>query len=45
MELVTDMNPSGEIGAGYTSLIFEAWSRGWHAANAADTAADKPDAP
>jgi hypothetical protein len=40
VELVNDMNPSGEIGAGYTSIIFEAWSRGWHAANTADIATD-----
>jgi len=45
MAFVNDMNPSGEIGAGYASIIFEAWSRGWHAANTADTAADRPEAP
>jgi hypothetical protein len=45
MALIADMNPSGEIGAGFTSTIFEAWSRGWHAANAADIAADRPDDP
>jgi hypothetical protein len=45
MELVSDMNPSGETGADITSIIFEAWSEGWHDANVADTAAHKPDAP
>jgi hypothetical protein len=42
MALVADMNPSGEIGAGYTSIIFEAWSCGWHEANTADAAAESP---
>jgi hypothetical protein len=43
MALVNDMNPSGEIGGGYTAIIFEAWSLGWHAANIADTATDRTD--
>jgi hypothetical protein len=45
MALVNDMNPSGEIGAGFTSIVFEAWSRGWHLANTDDAATDNPDDP
>jgi hypothetical protein len=45
MALVADMNPSGEIGAGCTSTIFEAWLRGWHRANTEDAATNNADDP
>src|SRR5208337_362410 len=42
MDLVRDLNPSGEIGAGHTSIILEEWLNGWHAANAATPHSDEP---
>jgi Protein of unknown function (DUF1419) len=42
MDLVRDLNPSGEIGAGHTSIILEKWLNGWHAANAATSPSYEP---